>query len=80
MQQAAWRRRLGDALEQVRTLELRVGSLRIELGDSREALGLARAGLLIALPHVEDPRVRLLVGVALEESGALVRRLPESCH
>jgi hypothetical protein len=68
MQQAAWRRKLGDANERIRTLELRCGSLRIELDDARQALGLARAGLLIALPFVEAPPARLLVGVALEQS------------
>lgn len=68
MQQAAWRRQLGDARERIRTLELRASSLTIQRDEALEALGLARAGLLVALPHVDEPRARLLVAVALDQS------------
>lgn len=42
--------------------------LRRELVETRYRLRLARAGLLIALPHVAHPAARALVAYALEDS------------
>lgn len=42
---------------------------RRELVETRYRLRMARAGLLIALPHVAHPAARALVGCALEACG-----------
>ena len=42
---------------------------RRELVEVRYRLRMARAGLLIALPHVAHPAARALIGCALEASG-----------
>lgn len=68
MQKTALYRRVGDLTEQVRTLELRCQARTLERDDALEKLGLARAGLFIALPHLDPDPLRLLVGVALAES------------
>jgi len=44
--------------------------MRRELVETRYRLRLARAGLLIALPHVAHPVVRAIVAFALEDTEA----------
>jgi hypothetical protein len=54
-----------ERAEAAERLALRRGDL---LKDTLAGLRLARAGLLVALPHLADPRARLVVGAALERS------------
>ena len=68
MQRVALRAQLAASqreAESARRIADRRGGL---LEDAMAALRLARAGLLIALTHVDEPRARLLIGCALDRS------------
>lgn len=70
MQKVALRAQLSKVTGERDQLVRARDRLEQDLADLAEKLSLARAGLLIALPHVAAPAARMLVGYALETSDA----------
>ena len=64
------RRQLAAAREEAAREGNALERARAELDATRGALALARAGLLIAIPHLANEHVRRLVLASLAESAA----------
>jgi hypothetical protein len=72
--QAVLRRQLKEARLACEAEAAAAARFKLHRDELAERLGFARAGLLIALPHLADPPVRRIVAVALVESGGSVLR------